>query len=100
MSSFDPENFGGSSSKGRNRDSYSDYNSGNSRGGESRFRVVPLALAVIFGIAAVVCAVMSFTLGGTDLTADQKSMQSTLLMVGIVSFVGLIVTARKAVKRR
>lgn len=100
MSSFDPENFGGSSSKGRNRDSYSDYNSGSSRDGEPRFRMVPLVLAVVFGIAAVVCAVMSYGLGGADLTADQKSMQSTLLMVGVISFLGLIVTARKAVRKR
>lgn len=98
MSSFDPENFGAPQTKGRGRDSYND--SGNYRDSESRFRTVPLVLAVIFGIAAVVCAVMSFGLNGADLTADQQSLRSTLLLVGIASFIGLIVTARNAVRRR
>lgn len=100
MSSFDPENFGAPQTKGRDRDSYSDYDSSSSRDSESRFRTVPLVLAVIFGIAAVVCAIMSFGMNGTDLTAEQESMKSTILLVGVASFIGLIVTARQAVRKR
>jgi len=99
MSSFDPENFG-APTKGRGRDSYSDYSSNDSRDNESRFRMVPLVLSVIFGIAAIICAVGSFSLSGTDLTTAQQSIRSTMLMVGIVSFIGLIITARKVVRRR
>lgn len=100
MSSFDPENFGAPQTKGRGR-SYDEYDSdSSSRDRESRFNTVPLVLAVIFGIASAVCAIISFTMDGTDLTAAEQSMKSTLLLVGMASFIGLIVTARKSVRRR
>jgi hypothetical protein len=100
MSSFDPDNFGAPTTKGGGR-SYDGYDSGSSKNsGESRFRTVPLVLSVIFGIAAIVCAVISFGLNGTNLTASEESLRSTVLLVGIASFIGLIVTARKAVRKR
>lgn len=99
MSSFDPDNFGApTKGGGRSNDNYDSGSSKNS--GESRFRTVPLVLAVIFGIAAIVCAVISFGLNGTDLTSAEESLRSTVLLGGIASFLGLIVTARKAVRSR
>lgn len=89
--SFDPEGFAAPATKGGS----SSYN-GNS---ESSVRTVPLVLTILFALIAVVCTVVSFSLGTNDLTAEQESLKATLLMVGIASFVGLIVTGQK-VKRR
>lgn len=94
MSSFDPDNFGApsSSSKSRGSSSYDNYDSG--RSGDSSFRTVPLVLTIVFALIAVVCVVMSFGLG-TDLTSEQETMKSILLLGGIASFIALIVVGRK-----
>lgn len=98
MNSFDPDSFG-SSGSGRGRDTYDD-GYGSSRGGsESKFRPVPLVLSIIFALIAIGCTVVSFTLNGTDLTADQQSLKSFLLLGGIGAFIGLIVTGRKISRR-
>ena len=97
MSSFDPDNFGSTSSgRGRGSSSYDDHDSGRSSGrsGESGFRTVPLVLTILFALVALVCTVISFGLG-TDLTAEQESQKSILLLAGMASFIALIVVGRK-----
>jgi hypothetical protein len=96
--SFDPDSFGAPSS-GRGRDTYDDYGSSSQRG-ESKFRTIPLVVTILFGIIAIVCTVISFTLNGTALTASEESLKSGLLLGGIASFIGLIVAGRKITRKR